>query len=109
SALIMLEKESRLAGDAAAATQAAAELASIAPNRIVLGGQNAAESYLPYRRDGLALARATAARRFSGGPIVTVLDDKVVRLNPDGTADEYVHRLTRVLTKEGIEQYGEVA
>ncbi len=32
-----------------------------------------------------------------------------MRLNADGSADEYVHRLTRVLSKEGIEQYGEAA
>ena len=40
---------------------------------------------------------------------MTVLDDRAVRLNADGTADEYVHRLTRVLSKEGIAQYGEAA
>ena len=107
NALTALEKESRLAGNDADATAAAAELASLAPDRSA--PEAAADFYLPYRRDGLALARSTAARRFSGGPIVVLLNDKAVRLHPDGSADEYVHRLTRVLTKEGIEQYGEAA
>lgn len=109
AALILKEKESRLAGDEPGSARAAADLARIAPNRIAATRQTNADFYLPYRRDGLALARSTAGRRFSGGPIVTVLHDKAVRLNPDGSADEYVHQLTRVLNKEGIEQYGEAA
>jgi hypothetical protein len=109
AALVMLEKESRLAGDESAAVHAASELERIAPNRSARVRESSGEFYLSYRREGLALARSTAARRFSGGPIVTVLEDDAVRLNADGSADEYVHRLTRVLTKEGIEQYGEAA
>jgi hypothetical protein len=105
-ARLQLEKEARLAGNVADA--AAAELARMAPNRLT-ATPAAADFYLPYRRDGLSLVRATASRRFSGGPIVIVLHDKAVRLNGDGSADEYLHRITRVLTREAITQYGEVA
>ena len=107
-ALALLAEQQRLAGNDAAADAAARTLAEIAPNRAAARDQ-AADFYTPYRRDGLALVRANATRRFSGGPIVALLNDRAVRLNRDGSVDEYVHKLTRVLTKEGIEQYGEAA
>lgn len=109
----LLVRELRLAGEVAGAGVAAAQLARLAPNRREPAARRVPERdddfYLPYRRDGLALARATAARRFSGGPIVELLNDKAVRLAPDGSLQEYVHKLTRVLNKEGIDRYGEVA
>ena len=105
---VALARELRLAGDETAAHSAEAKLGELAPNRVA-PRDAAPDFYLPYRRDGIALVRAAAARRFSGGPIVTVLHDKATRLDRDGSIDEYVHTLTRVLTKEGIEQYGEVA
>jgi tetratricopeptide (TPR) repeat protein len=107
-ALALLAEQQHLAGDDAAADNAARELARIAPDRAGSHDQ-ATDFYTPYRRDGLALVRANASRRFSGGPIVALLNDRALRLNRDGSVDEYVHKLTRVLTKEGIEQYGEAA
>jgi len=104
----LLVRELRLAGDHAAADAAATDLARLAPNRREPESRDE-DFYLPYRRDGLALIRTTGSRRFSGGPIVELLSDKAVRLHQDGSATEYVHKLTRVLNKEGIERYGEVA
>ena len=103
----LLVEELRLAGDAGGSAAAAAALARIAPARAEPAPRDD-DFYLPYRRDGLALARATASRKFSGGPVVELLSDKAVRLNTDGSVEEYVHKLTRVLNKEGIDRYGEV-
>jgi tetratricopeptide (TPR) repeat protein len=107
-AAIALARELRLGGDNTGAAATEATLHRVAPNRTVPAEADD-DFYTPYRRDGIAAVRAAAERRFSGGPIVTILHDKVARLNRDGSLDEYVHQLTRVLSKEGIEQYGEVA
>jgi tetratricopeptide (TPR) repeat protein len=64
--------------------------------------------YLPYRRDGREVAAKTAAMRFSGGPSAILLNDRIVDIHPDGRRRVYVHTLTRVLNREGIERYGEV-
>ena len=64
--------------------------------------------YSPYRRDGVRMVRQTAERRFSGGPAVMLVNDRVVRLAADGGVSVYVHKLTRVLDRDGIERYGEV-
>ncbi len=68
-----------------------------------------ADFYAPYRRDGLEVIRKAAARHFSGGPAVFVLDDRVVRLEASGSMSVYVHRITRLLNRGGIEKYGEVS
>jgi hypothetical protein len=65
--------------------------------------------YTRFRRDGPQLVRDTASRLFSGGPAVTLLDTRVLHLRPDGGADLYVHKLIRVLDRDGIERHGEVA
>jgi tetratricopeptide (TPR) repeat protein len=66
------------------------------------------EFYVPYRRDGIELVRKSARRSFSGGEAVILLADKVVRVRPDGAVSMYLHRITRLLNKEGISRYGEV-
>jgi hypothetical protein len=53
------------------------------------------------------MVRKTADRKFSGGPAVMLLDDRVARLWDDGSVSLYVHKLTRVLDRDGIEKYGE--
>lgn len=129
----LLVRELRLAGDDAGALAAAQDLTRLAPNstrfadvaRQAAAPQSGAISendgaraadfdpakafYRPYRRDGLQILKATADRRFSGGPAVTLLSDRVARLASDGSVSLYVHKVTRVLDKDGIEQYGEVA
>lgn len=65
--------------------------------------------YAPYRRNSLAIVQQTSQRRFAGGPAVTLLNDRVAQLRPDGTAALYVHKMTRVLDRDGILQFGEVA
>lgn len=65
--------------------------------------------YLPYRRDGLKIIRNAAERRFAGGPSVTILSDKAVKLAQDGSVSVYIHRITRVLNKDGITRFGEAA
>jgi hypothetical protein len=66
------------------------------------------EFYAPYRRDGLALVRKSAPRSFSGGAAVILLSDKTVLVRSDGSVSVYAHRITRLLSKEGISRYGEV-
>lgn len=65
--------------------------------------------YSPYRRDGIEVAKQTSRRTFSGGPAVFLLNDRVAKVRPDGTAALYVHELTRVLDRDGIARYGEVS
>jgi len=67
-----------------------------------------AEFYVPYRRDGIEMVRKSAQRSFSGGEAVILLSDKVVRIRRNGPVSVYVHRITRLLNKEGISRYGEV-
>ncbi len=123
-------RELALAGDKAAAHRAAQELAAIAPNseryrRMAAAATNldfllddagpraqefAREQafYARWRRDGVQMVDQTAHRRFSGGPAVILLNDRVARLEADGRVALYVHTVTRVLNREGIEKYGEV-
>jgi len=65
--------------------------------------------YLPYRRNGLKIIRQLAERHFSGGPSVTLLADKIVAIQPDGSRSVYTHRITRLLNKDGIARFGEVS
>jgi Flp pilus assembly protein TadD len=114
-------KELMLAGDMAGAKRTAQELVRIAPNSAPFAALLAQAShpeadpfvagkefYRPYRRDGIMVVRETSERRYSGGPSVTLLHDRVVRFDGDGGAMVYVHRITRVLDRDGIEQEGEV-
>lgn len=65
--------------------------------------------YAPYRRDGLAITKQTAERRFSGGPAVLLLNERIAQLRDDGGVSLYVHKITRVLDRDGILIYGEVS
>ena len=126
----MLVRELRLAGDFTAARQAAAGLAALAPNferfrKLVeqtandeggvededtaAGLPRGENFYGPYRRDAFEILARTRERHFSGGPAVILLEDRVARFAADGTAAVYVHKITRLLTREGIQRYGEVA
>src|SRR5262249_24496112 len=67
------------------------------------------EFYVPYRRNGLELVQKTAQRSFSGGPVVVLLSDKVVEVQSDGVASRYVHRITRLLNKDGISRHRAIA
>ncbi len=125
-------RELWLAGEHDAAGSAARDLHCIAPNaavyaRLVEATANDAstlpddnngrdpafaggeEFFAPYRRDGVKAVRAAAERVFSGGPAVVLLSDRVAQLRRDGASAVYVHRITRVISRDGIEQYGEVA
>ncbi len=124
-ARVMLVRELALAGEAEVARRAAQELAALAPNaeeyrRLAATGisdENTARAadfagsafYAPYRRDAFEVLKETAARSFSGGPAVVLLSDRVVRVAPGGAVAIYVHKLTRVLDRDGIQRYGEVA
>ena len=129
SARDLLVRQSLLAGDRERALNAARELAAIAPNstlyrsaaeQIAAGAEvvDFATAPRPHpstdllqtlRRDGAEFVRQTAERRFFGGPAAILLDDNIVFARKDGSLVRYVHRITRVLNRDGIEGYGEVA
>jgi cellulose synthase operon protein C len=127
----LLVRELALAGQAEKARAAAAELAALAPNssRYRRLAERAASNpsallddgglrntefarqepfYAKYRRSGIEMVRTTNDRKFSGGPAVMLLNDRVSRLWDGGEVSVYVHKLTRVLDRDGIEKYGEV-
>lgn len=123
----MLVRELALSGDAAAAQRAAQKLAALAPNserytRLASSQDPAAlledgsagdfadpnPFYSRWRRDGVQMVAQTLQRKFSGGPAVTLLDDRVARVDASGAISLYVHTVTRVLNRDGIERYGEV-
>lgn len=64
--------------------------------------------YAPYRRSGLEIVHKSARRRFSGGPSVILLSDKVMEIENDGSLSIYTHRITQLLNKDGIARFGEV-
>ena len=120
-------RERLLSGDPAKAATLAETLAALAPNSesytravahpdILPEGNSSnaiavdidSEFYRAFRRDGLRLVQDNAGRKYSGGPAVILLNDKVALLNDDGSGAIYVHRITRVLDRDGIVQYGEV-
>jgi uncharacterized protein DUF3858 len=124
----MLVKELVLANDEKQARAEAEKLHAIAPNsegfaRLAITPSEILDSsssraasfiqqkefYLPYRRDGLRVIQDSAERRFAGGPAVTVLLDKTVQLEANGALSVYIHRITRVLDKDGIGRFGEVS
>jgi hypothetical protein len=131
AARALLVRELALAGDRAAATRAAQELVAVAPqsssyrrlaedvsrSAAVLDSGSARardfsrqqDFYRPYQRNGLEIIHKTAGRHFSGGPALVVLHDRVAQAEPDGAVSVYVHKITRVLNRDGIEKYGEVS
>ena len=68
------------------------------------------DSIEPYRIDGKQVVREFVARRgvYSGESAVLLLDRTVMRVFPSGARLTLTHNLIRVLTKEGIERFGEV-
>ncbi|HVZ18092.1 MAG TPA: DUF3857 domain-containing protein, partial [Terriglobales bacterium] len=65
--------------------------------------------YLPYRRNALAIAQEPTAARYAGIPAVTLVHDKVSQLQPDGSVFVYVHLLIRIITRDGVDKFGEVS
>src|SRR6185369_13003945 len=63
--------------------------------------------YTSYRRDGLKVAQANAQRNPSA-EAVTLIEDKVSSLNDDHTVSVYFHRIVKILTRTGIDTFGEV-
>ncbi|MGZ4788037.1 MAG: DUF3857 domain-containing protein [Terriglobales bacterium] len=130
-ARLLLVRELALAGNPEDAHRAAIALAHIAPNseqfrRLanlpadMLAVADADESraadfadstpfYSPYRRDALAIAREATAAKYSGVSAVMLLDDRVSQLRGGNSVSVYVHRMIRVLTREGVENFGEVS
>jgi tetratricopeptide (TPR) repeat protein len=122
-------KELALAGRTAEALEAAQQLAALAPNssyyrRLASSGEDLLALlqqpgpqsrallgdhpfYEPYRRDPTAIIRQSAANT-SPAPAITLLEDKVSCLNDDGSVSVYFHRVVKVLTRAGIENFGEV-
>jgi hypothetical protein len=113
-------REAILAGDTAAAQHYAAALHRASPNwewasalvnnpQAVLDSRSAfapaSNFYESYVRDALPLmadqSDATASSRV-------LINDRVIRLLPDGSAWTYQHTVTQVFDKKGIEIAGEV-
>jgi tetratricopeptide (TPR) repeat protein len=130
SARYLLVRELALAGRHLEARDAAQQLARLSPNSARFQAiANSPDEYLglldedsprardfqqeepfytPYRRDTLAIVNEAAGKKLSG-PAITLLDDKVARIDADGTATIYVHKLLKVLTRSGVETFGEVS
>jgi tetratricopeptide (TPR) repeat protein len=129
-AYLVLIRELALSGRYEDAHRAAIQLSNLAPNseRFRRLGSASAEVlalsdddedardfaaehpfYAPYRRDAMAIAREDTPAKYSGLTAITLVDDKVSQLRPNGSVAVYVHRLTRVLTREGVESFGEVS
>ncbi len=116
-------EQARLAGDRQLATLAEsnlsvlspedppdrASIAGLAENPRAAGFSDGEEFYSPYRRDGVKLVRDLRDRKFSGGPAVILLHDKVASLSLNGHTAVYVHSITRVLDRDGIQRFGEVS
>ena len=67
------------------------------------------EFYARYRRDGLQLARASMSKKSMQGEVtVILLDDRVLKIEADGTASLYSHRVMRLLNLQAIRQYGQI-
>ena len=65
--------------------------------------------YAPYRRNAFQIIQKTNRRHFVGGLSLTLLADKVLEVRRDGSISVYVHRITRLLNKDGISRVGEVS
>ena len=68
------------------------------------------DSIDPYRIDGKQVVRQFESRHgvYSGESAVLLLDRTVMRVFPTGARLTLTHNIIRVLTKEGIERFGEV-
>lgn len=67
------------------------------------------EFYAKYRRDGLELARASMRNKsMEGEATVILLDEHVLKIQADGTASLYSHRVVRLLNPQAIREYGQV-
>jgi cellulose synthase operon protein C len=123
NALELATRELMLTGDVEAAHPIARQLAELAPNsdryRQMLRGlegdtvpKNASPQIVavlgPYRRDGIEMIRQAAAKKYSGGPAVWTLNDAVVA-DLNGERWQYTHRIVRLLNRDGVLNYGEVA
>lgn len=64
----------------------------------------------PYRIDGKQAVKEFESRHgvYSGESAVLLLDRTVMRVFPSGARLSLTHNIIRVLTKEGIERFGEV-
>jgi len=67
------------------------------------------EFFTPFRKNALQVIQSGAQRTFSGGPAVFLLDDRVLRFADNGEIYDYRHKIIRVLNKDGVTRYGEVA
>jgi tetratricopeptide (TPR) repeat protein len=130
---MLLVKEMALGGNTDAAHLAAVELSQLAPNSLQFQQMAAASDivaavleedgdrqrgkdfgsadafYSPYRKDGAAFVKETAAKQYSGVPAVLLLKETVTQLGADGSLSAYIHRIVRVVTRDGVAKYGEVS
>lgn len=67
------------------------------------------EFYTQYRRSGIDINREARQQQFPGSATAVLLFDRVLEIHGDGSASLYLHRVRRLLNKEGISNYGEVA
>jgi len=124
----VLVRELSLAGRSAEAQEAANQLIALAPNSadyraLAAEAERSADAavntaapvtaavtafYQPLRHDGAELVHQAAAQQFHSSA-VRLLDQKVIRLDADGSFDVYVHRTTRILDRSAIQQYGELS
>lgn len=83
------------------------ESAELAKARHALGQPDAME---PYRIDGKRVVKEFESRHgvYSGESAVLLLDRTVMRVFPSGARLSLTHNIIRVLTKEGIERFGEI-
>jgi cellulose synthase operon protein C len=123
NALELATRDLMLTGDVEAAHPIARQLAELAPNsdryQQMLRGlegdtvpKKASPQIVavlgPYRRDGIEMIRQAAAKKYSGGPAVWTLNDAVVA-DLNGERWQYTHRIVRLLNRDGVLNYGEVA
>ena len=129
-ARLLLIRELALSGKFEQAHRTAVQLAKIAPNSdrfrqlasappellALPDDDKNAESfvsehpfYAEYRRDARAIASESTPAKYSGLNAITLVDDKIAQLRLDGAVSVYVHRLTRVLTRDGVDSFGEVS
>lgn len=68
------------------------------------------DALAPYRLDGTKVIADFEARHgaYSGEPAVMLLDRVVLRVFPGGARVALTHNIIRVLTKEGIDHFGEI-
>jgi cellulose synthase operon protein C len=124
SPLEFAAREFMLTSDAAAARPVALRLAELAPNSdryqrmlqtIERGSTTLDETrsaplalLAPYRRDGIELIRQAATKKYSGGPALWTLNDAAV-VDSNGSRWLYTHRIIRLLSRDGVLNYGEVS